>query len=77
MIKEAVIGMNVAKNQVSHSTSIKRDKNWMAKNVTSRPLAADAEAVARLQMRKEQAGAGHRADIKCFVDVIEADENRI
>jgi hypothetical protein len=43
----------------------------------SRPLAGDAQAAARLKMRKEQCGAGNRDDIKCFVDVIDADEKRI
>ncbi len=52
-----------------------KDAHWQ--DVLSRPLASDAEATARLQMRKEQAGVGHRADIKCFVDVIDADEKRI
>ena len=33
-------------------------------------------AVARLQMRKEQAGLGHRDDIKCFVAMLDADEKR-
>jgi hypothetical protein len=46
-------------------------------DVLSRPLAADPGAVARLQMRKEQAGMGHRAEIQCFVDMIDADEKRI
>ena len=46
-------------------------------DVLSRPLAGDPSAVARLQMRKEQAGIGHRAEIKCFVDMIDADEKRI
>ena len=63
------VRLNVKKTQAE------KDAHWA--DVTSRPLAADAEAVARLQMRKEQAGAGHRADIKYFVDVIEVDEKRI
>jgi hypothetical protein len=46
-------------------------------DVLSRPLADDASAVARLKMRKEQAGIGHRDDIKCFVDMLDADEKRI
>jgi hypothetical protein len=46
-------------------------------NVLSRPLADDEAAKARLKMRKEQAGIGHRDDIQCFVDMIDADEKRI
>ena len=41
------------------------------------PKATDAEGVARLKMRKEQAGLTHRDDIRCFVDFIDADEKRI
>jgi hypothetical protein len=46
-------------------------------DILSRPKADDAEAVARLKMRKEQAGMANRDDIKCFVDVIDLDEKRI
>lgn len=42
-----------------------------------RPPADDAAGQARLKMRKEQAGAAQRDDIKTFVDVIDADEKRI
>jgi hypothetical protein len=47
------------------------------KDILSRPLPDNAEAVARLKMRKEQAGIAHRDDIKCFVDMLDADEKRI
>lgn len=40
------------------------------------PKADDAEGVARLKLRKEQAGISHRDDIKNFVDYIDADEQR-
>jgi hypothetical protein len=43
----------------------------------SRPKAGDAEGQARLKMRKEQAGAAQRDDIRLFVDVIDADEHRL
>jgi len=43
---------------------------------TGAPAANDADGIARLQQRKEQAGLGHRADIKNFVDYIDADEKR-
>jgi hypothetical protein len=56
-------------------TGAEKDAHWQ--DVLSRPLASDASAVARLQMRKEQAGLGQREDIKCFVDMIDADEKRI
>jgi hypothetical protein len=47
------------------------------KDLLSRPLPGDESAAARLQMRKEQCGAGNRDDIQTFVDVIDADEKRI
>jgi hypothetical protein len=37
----------------------------------------DDETRARLQSRKEQGGLGDRADVKTFVDLIDADEKRI
>jgi hypothetical protein len=46
-------------------------------DVLSRPKADDEGAKARLKMRKEQAGIVHRDEIKCFVDLIDADEKRI
>jgi hypothetical protein len=47
------------------------------KDMLSRPNSNDAAGVARLKMRKEQAGVANREDIICFVDVIDADEKRI
>jgi hypothetical protein len=41
------------------------------------PKKEDVEMQARLRMRKEQAGLGHREDIATFVDFIDADEKRI
>ncbi len=56
-------------------TQAEKDAHWQ--DVLSRPLPGDATAQARLQMRKEQAGLAHRDDIKCFVDMLDADEKRI
>ena len=47
------------------------------KDVLSRPNSNDANAVARLKMRKEQAGVAQRDDLITFVDVIDADEQRL
>ncbi len=52
-----------------------KDAHWQ--EVISRPKADNAEAVARLKMRKEQCGGAHRDDVKTFVDVIDLDEQRI
>ena len=56
-------------------TDAEKAAHWL--DVLSRPLADDAQAVARLKMRKEQAGIAHREEIKCFVDMIDGDEKRI
>jgi hypothetical protein len=41
------------------------------------PRADDAAGQERLKTRKEQSGLAGRDDITCFVDYIDADENRI
>jgi hypothetical protein len=46
-------------------------------DVVSRPLAHDEAACARFKKRKEESGLAHRAEIKNFVDYIDADEKRI
>jgi hypothetical protein len=43
----------------------------------SYPSAGDAAMQERLQQRKAACGLGQRADIKTFVDLIDADEQRI
>ena len=53
------------------------EKTAHLKDILSRPLANDAQAVARLKLRKEQSGIAHRDDIRTFVDYIDADEKRI
>lgn len=53
------------------------EKAAHTKDLLNRPLAGDAQAVARLKMRKEQSGIAHRDDIKTFVDYINADEKRL
>ena len=53
------------------------EKEALWQDMLSRPKPDDAAAVARLKMRKENAGIAHRNDIKTFVDIIDADEKRI
>jgi Domain of unknown function (DUF5069) len=53
------------------------DKATHWQETLSRPKPDNAEAVARLKLRKEQSGLAHRDDIKTFVDYIDADEKRI
>ena len=56
-------------------TAAEKAAHWP--DVLSRPLANDESAKARLKLRKEQAGIGHRDDVQCFVDMLDADEKRI
>ena len=56
-------------------TAAEKAAHWQ--DVLRRPLPGDEAANARLKMRKEQAGVGHRDDIQCFVDMLDADEKRI
>ena len=63
------VRLNVKKTQAE------KDAHWA--DVLCRPLANDEAALARLKLRKEQAGIAHRDDVKCFVDMLDADEKRI
>jgi hypothetical protein len=56
-------------------TEAEKAAHWQ--DVSSRPLAHDEAACARLKMRKEQSGISHRDDIRTFVDYLDADEKRI
>lgn len=63
------VRLNVKKTQAE------KDAHWQ--EMLNRPKAGDEAAIARLKMRKEQCGGGHRDDVKTFVDVIDLDEKRI
>ena len=56
-------------------TPAEKAAHWQ--DALSRPLANDDSACARLHKRKEDSGLGHRADLKSFVDYIDADEKRL
>jgi hypothetical protein len=53
------------------------EKSAFASFVLNRGNDGDAASKERLEVRKQQAGLAHRADIKTFVDYIDADEKRI
>jgi len=77
VVKNSVTDGEVCDWVHKHVKKSPAEKAAHTKDLLSRPLAGDVQAVARLKMRKEQCGAGSRDDIKCFVDVIDADEKRI
>lgn len=76
----------VVKNSVSdgevydwvrhHVKKSAADKAALLASMLDYPKADDAEGIARLKMRKEQAGVSHRNEITNFVDFIDADEKR-
>jgi hypothetical protein len=65
--------------------------DWVLKNVQRSPeqkaafnerllnygQGGDEQTKARFKMRKEQFGLAGRADVQCFIDLIEADEKRM
>jgi hypothetical protein len=62
------------------STNVKKtdaEKTALHEFILNRGREEDESLRARLKMRKEQAGFGHRDDIQSFVDFIDADEKRI
>ena len=52
------------------------EKTALLANLLNYPKADDVESIARLKLRKEQAGLSHRDDLQNFVDFIDADEKR-
>jgi hypothetical protein len=77
----AVVRNSVTDGQVcdwvkAHVKKSAADKSALLAQMLGYPAVDDAEGVARLKMRKEQAGLAHRDDIKNFVDFIDADEKR-
>jgi Domain of unknown function (DUF5069) len=59
-----------------HVKKSEADKAALLANMLNYPKADDAESIARLKLRKEQAGLSHRVDLQNFVDFIDADEKR-
>lgn len=77
-----VVQHTVTDGQVADwvSKNVKRsdaDKKAHAEGMLNYPKADDQGMQDRLRQRKEQGGLTHRADIKSFVDFIDADEKRI
>jgi len=78
----AVVKNSITDGQVCDwvRTNVKKaasEKAAMLARMLDYPRADDAEGIARLKMRKEQAGIAHRDEIRNFVDFIDADEKRL
>jgi len=59
-----------------HGVTVEAEKAAHREYLFNHGRVGDPELQARLQMRKEQSGLGHRHDLQTFVDYIDADEKR-
>ncbi len=76
VVKETVSDGEVCDWVLHHVRKSPTDKAALLASMLDYPKADDAEGIARLKMRKAQAGLSHRDDLKNFVDFIDADEKR-
>lgn len=53
------------------------EKHAHGEEMLTYPRAGDAAAQERFQQRKQEFGLAHREDVRCFVDLIDADEKRL
>lgn len=77
-----VVRLSITDGQVCDWVRLRASKPESVKaahrdRMLSTPKKDNPEGIARLKMRKEQAGLAHREDIQSFVDFIDADEKRI
>ena len=77
VVKKSVTDGQVCDWVRRHVKKSAAEKKALAEDILGRPKADNPEAVARLKMRKEEAGMSGRDDIRSFVDFIDADEKRI
>jgi hypothetical protein len=76
VVKNSITDGQVCDWVKQHVKKPAADKAALLQSMLNYPAPGDAEAVARLKQRKEDAGLAHRDDIKNFVDFIDADEKR-
>ena len=76
VVKETITDGQVADWVLKNVKKTDAEKQAHAAGMFDYPKKDDAEGIARLKMRKEQAGLTHRDEIRCFVDFIDADEKR-
>ena len=77
VVKNTITDGEVADWVAKHVPKSDAEKAAHREHVLSYGKGGDEALRARLQMRKTQGGFGHRDDIQCFVDCIDADEKRI
>jgi hypothetical protein len=77
VVRDSVTDGQVCDWVARHVKKSAEEKAAFNQSVLNYGREADPAVKARLQMRKEQSGLGHRDDLQCFVDYIDADEKRI
>jgi len=76
VVKQSITDGEVSDWVKHHVKKTAADKMNFLQSMLNYPALDDAEGIARLKLRKEQANLTHRDDIKNFVDFIDADEQR-
>jgi len=76
VVKSSITDGQVCDWVKQHVKKSAADKAALLESMLNYPRPEDAESVARLKQRKDAAGLSHRADIRNFVDFIDADEKR-
>jgi len=76
VVKRAITDGEVCDWVKRHVKKSPAQKAALLADMLNYPAADDAEGMARLKLRKEQAQLTHRDDIQNFVDFIDADEKR-
>jgi hypothetical protein len=76
VVKNSVTDGQICDWVKQHVKKSAADKAALLQGMLNYPKPDDAEGIARLKTRKEQAGLTHRNDINNFVDFIDADEKR-
>ncbi len=77
VVRGSITDGQVADWVQSRAAKSNAEKQMHREAMLDYPKAGDPAGQGRLKMRKEQAGQGHRDDIRLFVDFIDADEKRI
>lgn len=77
VVKDSITDGEVADWVLHNVKKTEAEKRAHAERMLNSPAAEDVAAQARLRLRKEQAGIAPRDDVQTFIDVIDADEDRI
>ena len=77
MVKNSITDGEVCDWVRKNVKSSPAEKAAHAQDELSRPKPDDPAAQERFKMRLKESGLSHRADLKTFVDYIDADEKRI